>query len=185
MVWEQVLRITVFEIVSTRSFLLLTLWPVSAHATFYTTTDLLIPFVGLPLVVWFIVVFLSKAINANRWMVFVSVLAIYAMVLVSVEVLSSPHKGERQKRAQMEISKLSSALEMYRIDNDTYPSTDQGLAALSDVYLATTPKDPWGRDYYYRSPGYSGDFDLYTLGRDRLPGGEGESSDIGNWMLAR
>jgi len=98
-------------------------------------------------------------------------------------------------RSQIEI--LSSALESYRMDNLAYPTTEQGLQALRTrpddgvgllnwrgPYLRKNiPNDPWGRPYYYKSPGvYNVDsYDLYTLGRDGLVGGEGEDGDITSW----
>lgn len=101
----------------------------------------------------------------------------------------------RQAKAKADIQALSTALNLYRLDNFAYPSTDQGLQALvskpsgmpearnwkAGGYINQLSKDPWGRDYLYLSPGQRGDFDLYTLGADGQPGGEGEAADIGNW----
>jgi general secretion pathway protein G len=93
-------------------------------------------------------------------------------------------------RAQLDA--LQKALDQYRIDVGRYPATEQGLAALTQrpagesrwagPYLVkAAPQDPWGRAYLYRSPGEHGDFDLWSLGRDGQPGGEGDSADITNW----
>ena len=98
-------------------------------------------------------------------------------------------------KSQIEIFAL--ALDSYRVDNDTYPSTDQGLAALrtmpttGDVprnwrgpYLRkTVPLDPWGRPYVYVAPGRENaqSYDLYSLGRDGKVGGDGEDADITSW----
>ncbi len=101
----------------------------------------------------------------------------------------------RQARAKADIQALSTALNLYRLGNFSYPSTDQGLQALvskpsgspearnwkSGGYIDRVPKDPWGRDYLYLSPGQRGDFDIYTLGADGQSGGDEEASDIGNW----
>ena len=101
----------------------------------------------------------------------------------------------RQVKARSDIQSLSTSLNMYRLDNFAYPSTNQGLEALvsqpgglpearnwkAGGYVDRLPKDPWGRDYVYLSPGQRGDFDLYTLGADGQPGGEGPDADIGNW----
>lgn len=101
----------------------------------------------------------------------------------------------RQVKARADIQALSTALNMYRLDNFTYPSTNQGLEALvsqpgglpevrnwkAGGYIDRLPKDPWGRDYAYLSPGQRGDFDLYSLGADGQPGGEGENADIASW----
>jgi general secretion pathway protein G len=98
-------------------------------------------------------------------------------------------------KAQLEM--LGVALDNYRLDNGSYPSTEQGLAALQEKptrdpaplnwrgpYLKRTiPADPWGRPYVYRSPGEhdpAGN-DLSTLGKDGQPGGEGEDADITSW----
>lgn len=96
------------------------------------------------------------------------------------------------KVARAQIDALEKALEQYRLDLGKYPTTEQGLAALtaapageskwSGPYLRkAAPVDPWGRAYLYRHPGEHGDFDVVSLGRDGRPGGEGEDQDIGNW----
>jgi len=98
-------------------------------------------------------------------------------------------------RSQIEIFAL--ALDSYRLDNDVYPGSDQGLAALRTMpttgeiprnwrgpYLRkTVPLDPWGRPYYYMSPGKENpaSYDMYSLGRDGKVGGEGEDADITSW----
>jgi general secretion pathway protein G len=101
----------------------------------------------------------------------------------------------RQVKARADIQSLATALNMYRLDNFAYPSTNQGLEALvsqpgglpearnwkAGGYIDRLPKDPWGRDYAYLSPGQRGDFDLYSLGADGQPGGEGENADIASW----
>ena len=96
------------------------------------------------------------------------------------------------KVARAQIDGLNKALDQYRLDAGHYPNTEQGLAALcarpgdepkwAGPYLAKgVPKDPWGNEYVYRSPGEHGEFDLSSLGRDGKPGGEGEDADLGNW----
>lgn len=103
----------------------------------------------------------------------------------------------RVTAAKADIATLEQALEMYKLDNYRYPNTDQGLDALIKMptsepkpkrwkpegYLkkSTIPKDPWGGDYHYLSPGSTGAFDLYSLGADGREGGEGYDTDIGNW----
>jgi len=98
-------------------------------------------------------------------------------------------------KAKTDVRNLSTALDLYKLDNFTYPGTDQGLAALrsrpsgqpepanwkSGGYIEQLPKDPWNRDYEYLSPGQHGEMDVWSLGRDGKPGGEGPDSDIGNW----
>ena len=95
----------------------------------------------------------------------------------------------------LKITRLESALDVYRLDNFVYPTTDQGLEAL--VTQPTTPpeppnwkqggyikrlkKDPWGSDYLYLNPSQQGEIDIYSLGADGAPGGDGINADIGNW----
>jgi len=96
------------------------------------------------------------------------------------------------KAAKAQIDALQKALDQYRLDVGRYPSTEQGLAALNTKpadepkwagpYLAkAVPKDPWGNDYQYRSPGEHGEYDLLSLGKDGRPGGEGEDADLTSW----
>ena len=93
------------------------------------------------------------------------------------------------KAAQTQIASIAKALDIYRIDVGRYPSTEQGLAALSAApaneprwrgpYLAkAVPADPWGRNYVYKSPGDTGEFDLLSYGKDGAPGGTDENADI-------
>lgn len=96
------------------------------------------------------------------------------------------------KTAKIQIESLSAALQLYRIDNGRYPTSSEGLRALverpanaatwSGPYLAKRelPRDPWGRDYQYRSPGQTGEFDIVSLGADNQPGGTGENADVSN-----
>jgi general secretion pathway protein G len=96
------------------------------------------------------------------------------------------------KVAKAQIVAFENSLHQYRLDVGRYPTTEQGLEALmkkpvnepkwAGPYLAkAVPVDPWGRPYNYRSPGESGLFDLYSLGKDGRPGGNGEDADITNW----
>lgn len=96
------------------------------------------------------------------------------------------------KAARAQMDALQKSLDQYRIDVGRYPATEQGLAALttkpgdeqrwSGPYLSkAVPKDPWGREYQYRSPGEHGEYDLVSHGKDGRPGGEGEDADITSW----
>lgn len=105
--------------------------------------------------------------------------------------------GDAQKvKAEADIGGIESAMKLYRIDNFQYPTTEQGIEALitkpSDPtitnwkaggYLDRRRVDPWGKPYLYLNPGAHGEIDIYTLGRDGRPGGEGEDADIGNWDI--
>ncbi len=96
--------------------------------------------------------------------------------------------------AKIQIQALGAAVDMFRLDNDRYPSNDEGLQALVSrpanaerwngpyVKKETSLSDPWGQKYLYRSPGEHGDFDILTLGADKAAGGTGENADVGNWQ---
>ncbi|MDZ7754526.1 MAG: type II secretion system major pseudopilin GspG [Gammaproteobacteria bacterium] len=128
-------------------------------------------------------------------MVVVVILGVLAAIVVP-KIMDRPDAA-RITKAQHDIRALGSALNLYKLDNFHYPSTDQGLEALvtqpggspearnwkSGGYMDNVPKDPWGNEYLYLSPGEHGDFDLYTLGADNRPGGEGVNADIGNWNI--
>lgn len=102
-------------------------------------------------------------------------------------------------KAKQDIQALETALTMYKLDTFQYPSTESGLVALvqkpadpqvrnwrAGGYLKRVNKDPWGNDYQYVFPGTrGGEYDLYSLGADGEPGGEGINADIGNWNLDR
>jgi len=103
----------------------------------------------------------------------------------------------RVTTAKAQLRNISSALDMYRLDNSHYPSTDQGLEALvrepsgfpeprnwnPDGYLSSVPKDPWGNEYQYVSPGRDGPYDLYSRGADGREGGEGNNAEISVWDI--
>ena len=103
----------------------------------------------------------------------------------------------RVAKAKQDIQSLETALTMYRLDNSKYPTSEQGLAALVTQptdpsikhwrpggYLQRVSKDPWGNDYQYVYPGTHGkEYDLYSMGADGAPGGEGIDADIGNWNM--
>jgi general secretion pathway protein G len=102
----------------------------------------------------------------------------------------------RVAKARQDIRAYETALNLYRMDNFRYPTTEQGLEALvkrpvdpnlrnwkEGGYIDGLKKDPWGNEYNYLSPGSHGDYDLYTLGADGQPGGEGQDADIGNWNI--
>ena len=96
------------------------------------------------------------------------------------------------KVAKAQLDGLQKALDQYRIDTGYFPNSEQGLAALNTApsgepqwqgpYLSKqVPKDPWGRDYLYRSPGEHGEYDLWTFGKDGREGGTGDDQDVTNW----
>ncbi len=101
----------------------------------------------------------------------------------------------RISKAKSDIRVLESSLELYKLDNFSYPSSEQGLDALVNQpagdlknwrkggYIKKLNKDPWGNDYLYRFPGSNGELDIYSLGADATDGGNDEAADIGNWNL--
>ncbi len=128
-------------------------------------------------------------------MVVIVILGILAAVVVP-RVMDNPDKA-RTVKAKQDIRTLESALNMYKLDNFNYPSTDQGLESLvtepagspepknwkSGGYIMRLPKDPWGNEYQYLSPGVNGVVDVFTYGADSQEGGEEAGVDIGNWNL--
>ena len=126
-------------------------------------------------------------------MVVVVILGLLATV-VMINVLPSQDRAMREK-AKADISTLEQAVETYRLEMLTYPTTAQGLQALVQApaglarpdryrdggYVRRLPDDPWGQPYQYAYPGEHGRFDVYSFGADGAKGGEGEDADIGNW----
>ena len=100
--------------------------------------------------------------------------------------------GAKTKTAGIQIKDLEQALEMYKLDVGRYPSSQEGLEALTrkpsnatgwnGPYLKSdVPMDPWNREYHYKYPGERAEVDIYTYGANGSPGGEGEDTDVGNW----
>ena len=100
----------------------------------------------------------------------------------------------RVTAAKTDVGNLMNALKLYRLDNQTYPTAEQGLNALVakptagptplnwKSYIDKLPNDPWGRPYQYMNPGVKGEVDVLSLGADGQPGGEGKNADIGSWQ---
>ena len=126
-------------------------------------------------------------------MVVVIILGVLAAIVVP-RVMERPDEA-RITKAKQDIRALEAALNLYKLDNFTYPTTDQGLEALVQKpggspepknwkkYMDRLPKDPWGEPYQYLSPGTKGEVDIFSLGADVQQGGEGVNGDIGNWTL--
>jgi general secretion pathway protein G len=128
-------------------------------------------------------------------MVVVVIIGLLAAVIVPTVV--SKVDEAKVSKAKADIQSLETALTMYRLDNSKYPTSDQGLTALVTQptdpsikhwrpggYLQRVSKDPWGNDYQYVIPGSHGrEYDLFSLGADGAPGGEGIDADIGNWNI--
>ncbi len=128
-------------------------------------------------------------------MVVVVIMGILASLVVPK--LISRTGESRVAAARVDISTVMQALKLYKLDNQRYPTTEQGLQALvakptngpaangwkSGGYLDKLPNDPWGTPYKYLSPGIKGEIDVFSLGADGQPGGAGDDADIGSWDI--
>jgi general secretion pathway protein G len=128
-------------------------------------------------------------------MVVVVIIGILAALVVP-KIISRPDEA-RAIAAKQDIASLMQSLKLYRLDNQRYPSTEQGLQALvtkpaaaplppnwkAGGYIERLPKDPWGNAYQYLNPGVRGEVDVFSFGADGAPGGEGNDADIGSWNL--
>lgn len=135
----------------------------------------------------------SRGFTLIEIMVVVVIIGLLAAVIVPQVV--SKVDDARVARAKQDIASLETALTMFRLDNSRYPSNEQGLVALVQQptdptirnwkpggYLKRVSKDPWENAYVYAYPGtHNNEYDLYSLGADGQPGGEGVNADIGNW----
>ncbi len=139
----------------------------------------------------------NRGFTLIELMVVIIILGILAM-WVAPKIMSRPEEA-KQVKARLDIQNLETALKLYKLDNGVYPTTEQGLQALVEKpesgilaknwkeggYLekGKVPKDPWGNDFVYLSPGLKGDFDIISYGLDGVPGGEGDNKDINNWDI--
>ena len=128
-------------------------------------------------------------------MVVIVILGILAGLIIP-RIMGRPEEARRMK-ARVQMESMETALRLYKLDNGFYPSTEQGLQALIEAptvgelprawrkggYLekGQVPKDPWGNEYVYLSPGLHGDFDLVSYGTDGQPGGEEHNQDVNSW----
>ncbi len=136
---------------------------------------------------------LSRGFTLVEIMVVVVIIGILGALVVPK--LMGRTGESRVAAAKVDISTLMGVLKLYKLDNQRYPTTEQGLNALiakpttgpaangwkSGGYVDKLPKDPWGNPYQYMSPGIHGEVDLFSLGADGQPGGAGEDADIGSW----
>jgi len=137
----------------------------------------------------------QKGITLIEIMVVVIILGIIGTVIFT-RVADRPEQARRTK-ATVEIRQMQTALEMFKLDNGFYPTTEQGLAALVSIpatgkipnnypesgYIEKERPDPWKNPYVYICPGSHGDYDLESYGADGADGGTGKGEDIESWNI--
>ncbi len=139
-------------------------------------------------------------VRLNQGFTLLEIIVVVAIIAILAAYIAPKVAGRvddaRISKAKSDIRVLESSLELYKLDNFTYPSSEQGLQALvtrpsgentknwrEGGYIKKLNKDPWGNDYQYSYPGSNGEFDVYSLGADAQVGGTDEAADIGNWNL--
>ena len=134
----------------------------------------------------------SRGFTLIEVMVVIVILGVLAALVVP-RVMNRPDEA-RAVAARQDIAAIMQSLKLYRLDNQRYPTAEQGLRALVQKptagpapanwrpYLEKLPADPWGRPYQYLNPGLHGEVDVLSLGADGQPGGEGKDADIGSWQ---
>jgi general secretion pathway protein G len=136
----------------------------------------------------------SSGFTLIELMVVILIIGVLAALIVP-KVMSRPDEA-RITAAKSDIATITQALNLYKLDNQRYPTTEQGLQGLvkkptaapvptnwkGEGYLDRVPKDPWGTPYQYLQPGVHGTIDVFSFGADRASGGEGSDADIGNWQ---
>ncbi len=139
--------------------------------------------------------------QSSRGFTLIEIMVVMVILGLLVAVVAPNIMGRSDQAkvtvAETQLTNISKALDIYRLDNSHYPSTQQGLEALKsrpsgspepknwnpDGYMKSIPKDPWGNDFQYVSPGVEGPYDLYSYGSDGQEGGTDDAADISIWNI--
>ena len=137
----------------------------------------------------------------DRGFTFIEIMVVVAILAILIALVAPRIMGRtddaKRTAAKVQIRNIEGALQLYKLDNGVYPSTEQGLKALMEKptvgvipkkwkvggYLPKLPEDPWGNPYKYLSPSQKGEYEILSLGTDGEVGGEGINADIANWNL--
>lgn|SRR5690554_3992196 len=139
--------------------------------------------------------------HSSRGFTLIEIMVVMVILGLLVAVVAPNIMGRSDQAkvtvAETQLTNISKALDIYRLDNSHYPSTQQGLEALRskptgspeprnwspDGYMNSIPQDPWNNDFQYVSPGTEGPYDLYSYGSDGQEGGDGDAADISVWNI--
>lgn len=143
----------------------------------------------------------SRVLAAERGFTFIEIMVVVAILAILAALVVPRIMGRtddaKRTAAKVQIRNIEGALQLYKLDNGVYPSSEQGLKALVEKpsvgvipkkwkvggYLPKLPEDSWGNPYKYTSPSPKGDYEIMSLGTDGEVGGEGVNADITNWNL--